>query len=303
MVTPVKVLLYAPDGTPLVNTNGIIMQGAVAHGVAAAGNPLLEGGIAAEDADAIADVDIGDVVTQQLTRKGNAFIAVGQFISADGQAGGSAFILDESDAQRVLAVMPWGVGPDGSIDRLKTAGDAAGAGLGVLMVSQTGVQAEVSVTKALAAAGDYAAEDVLSESASAGTVWLFSAVVPSNGDRGKIVKAVALSETTALTPKLTLYLFNATPTGAVFNDNVANTSVLNANISQYVGQVDFPAMSDLGGDSESVVTPSLTTGNLPLAFEAASGANDLIGILVTQDAISGEVATDDMTIKLTIEKA
>lgn len=166
---------------------------------------------------------------------------------------------------------------------------------------QAGLQTEVSVTKALAAAGDYAAEDVMSESASAGTTWAFNGVLPNNANRGYIVKAIVLSETTGLTPRLTLYLFNAAPTSAI-NDNIANTAVLNADISQYIGRVDFPAMEDLGGDSESIATPSIS-GNLPLAFSTAAEANDLIGILVTRDAISGEVATDDMTIKLTIEKA
>jgi len=159
----------------------------------------------------------------------------------------------------------------------------------------------VSVTKALAAASAYVAEDVLSESASAGTVWTFSTIAKVNGGTGYIVKAQAISETTALTPRLTLFLFNATPTGAVVNDNVANTSLLHANLSQYVGKIDFPAMEDLGtGDSESVASPS-TYGNLPLAFQCATAADDLIGILVTRDAFT-QVATKDMTIRLTTEQ-
>ena len=52
----------------------------------------------------------------------------------------------------------------------------------------------ISVTKALAAAADYGANDVLSESASAGTVWTFSSVVSANGGTGTIVKAIALLE-------------------------------------------------------------------------------------------------------------
>jgi len=160
----------------------------------------------------------------------------------------------------------------------------------------------VSVTKALAAAGNYGAADVLSESASAGTAWTFSAVVSENGGSGNIVKAVALFETTALTPGLTLFLFNVTPTSAV-NDNVANTAVLHADEANYLGRVTFPAMADLGtGDSEAVVTPSLATGNLPLAFTCAAADSAIYGLVVTRDAITGETATDDLIIKLTIEE-
>lgn len=152
----------------------------------------------------------------------------------------------------------------------------------------------VSVTKALVAAGDYAAEDVLSKSVSAGTCWTFNVSVGS----GYITKAQAICETTALTPRLTLYLFKAVPTSNL-NDNAANTALLHADLANYIGKIDFPALEDLGGDSEAVATPS-TTGNLPLAF--VSGTNmELYGVLVTRDAITGESAGDDMTIILTVE--
>ena len=159
----------------------------------------------------------------------------------------------------------------------------------------------VSVTKALAAAGNYAADDVLSESASSGTSWNFASVVAGNGGSGNIVKAVALLETTALVPGITLFLYSAEPTSAL-NDNAANTAVLHADEANYVGRITFPVMADLGtGDSEAMVTPSLTTGNLPLAFTCATNDQDLYAIAVTRDAITGETATDDLIIKLTIE--
>jgi len=158
----------------------------------------------------------------------------------------------------------------------------------------------VGVTKALAAAGDYAAEDVMCEDATTGVAWTFEAIARANGGKGYITKAHALWETTALTPRLTLYLFNAAPTTEL-DDNKANAAPAFADLAQYVGKIDFPAMEDLGGMSEAVATPS-TTGNLPLAFECASDADDLIGILVTRDAITGEVATKSMTIRLTAEQ-
>lgn len=164
----------------------------------------------------------------------------------------------------------------------------------------SGVLKTVSVTKALAAAGDYAAEDVMCENADTGVAWTFAAIARANAAKGYITKAHALWETTALTPRLTLYLFNAAPTTEL-DDNKANAAPAYADLAQYVGKIDFPGMEDLGGMSEAVATPS-TTGNLPLEFECASDADDLIGILVTRDAITGEVATKAMTIRLTVEQ-
>ncbi len=160
----------------------------------------------------------------------------------------------------------------------------------------------VSVTKALTAASAYDAADVLSESATAstGTAWTFSAVGKVNNGTGYIVKAHAISETTALTPRLTLYLFNATPTSEL-DDHAANTALLHADLANYVGKIDFPAMEEVGAaDSEAMATPS-TYGNLPLAFQCATAADDLYGILVTRDAFT-QTAGADMTISLTVEQ-
>jgi hypothetical protein len=156
----------------------------------------------------------------------------------------------------------------------------------------------VSVTKSLAAAEAYAAEDVMSESVSAGTGWTFSQVVPSGSTSGYIVKAQILCQTTNITPRLTLYLFTPAPS-TTKNDNVANKAVADIDAGNYVGRIDFPAMTDLGGDSETVVTPS-TSGNLPLAFSCANGDNSLSGILVTQDAVT-ITATNNMTVTLIVE--
>lgn len=158
----------------------------------------------------------------------------------------------------------------------------------------------VSVTKALVAAGDYADEDVLSESVTVGTAWIFNGVAATKGASAKIIKAQAIWETTGLTPTLTLYLFTSVPTSNL-NDNIANTALLHADLANYVGRIDFPAMDDKGGDSESIVTSSLATGNLPLPFTAATGDDTLYGVLVLGDNEAGEVAGEDMTVSLTVE--
>lgn len=159
----------------------------------------------------------------------------------------------------------------------------------------------VSVTKEIqdSASAAYGAEDVVSEASSSGTAWTFSAIAKVNNGTGYIVKAQVISETTALTPRMTLYLFNATPTSEL-DDLASNTALLHADLAKYQGKIDFPAMEDVGGDSEAIATPS-TTGNLPLAFQCATAADDLIGILVTRDIFT-QGAAKDITVVLTVEQ-
>ncbi len=158
----------------------------------------------------------------------------------------------------------------------------------------------VSLTKAITG-GAEGANDVLSESAtnSVGTSWLFAIVARSNGGSGYITKAEAISESEGVTPRLTLFLFNATPTSEL-DDNAANTAPDSNDLAKYIGSIDFPALESLGTtDSVSIATPS-TVGNLPLSFTCASGADDLYGVLVTRDIFT-QTAGDDLTIVLTTE--
>ena len=144
--------------------------------------------------------------------------------------------------------------------------------------------------KRLAAAGDYAAEDVLSESATntVGTPFTFPGVGRTNGGAFRITQAIALLSTTALTPRLTLYLFTTMPSSEL-DDNAANTAVATVDREGYVGRIEFPAMTDLGGNSEAVAM--LDTGsNLPLEGVCAPKDTRLFGIAVTEDAITGEAA-------------
>jgi hypothetical protein len=160
----------------------------------------------------------------------------------------------------------------------------------------------VSVTKALEAAAQYSAEDVLSENDTnaAGTCWTFSNIASGVSRSGFIVRAQVISETTNVTPRLTLFLFNSLPT-CELDDNAASNCMLHADLGNYVGRIDFPAMEDLGGDSMALCTPS-TPGNLPLAFTASSTTRNLYGVLVTRDVFT-QTATDDMTIILQSDQA
>ena len=160
----------------------------------------------------------------------------------------------------------------------------------------------VSLLRTLASAGDYAAGDVMSDSATggAGTAMSFTGIAKTKGAGGYITKASILCSTTALTPKLTLFLFNAVPT-CELDDNAANTAVVAADQASYVGHIDFPAMEDIGtGMSQTLATPS-TYGNLPLAFNCAYNSNILYGVIVTRTAITGEAASMTLRINLTTE--
>jgi len=169
-------------------------------------------------------------------------------------------------------------------------------------VSVRGISKTVSVTKALESAVAYTAGDVLSETdtASAGTAWTFSAIFRANNTGGYITKAVAICETTAVTPVLTLYLYNATPT-CELDDNAPNNGLLHADLAKFIGKIGFPAMTSIiAGDSIAIATPS-TYGNLPLWVDAASAADDLIGVLICETGFTN-TATNDMTIRLTLEQ-
>jgi len=132
-------------------------------------------------------------------------------------------------------------------------------------------------------------DEVISESTSAGTDWDFAF-----GGTGYIVKAI-ITHDAAITPRLSLLLFNAPPAGQL-NDEGANSNPLTADVPYYIGRIDFPAMSYNGtGDASTIATPS-TYGNLPLAFDN----NTIYGVLVQNDATSTFVA-EALTISLTAE--
>jgi hypothetical protein len=161
---------------------------------------------------------------------------------------------------------------------------------------------KVSRTKALEAVSSYSIEDVLSETDTngAGTAWTFSNIARTNGASGFIVDARVISENTGITPKLTLFLFNALPTSEL-DDNAANTALLHADLANYIGRIDFAAMTDFGGDAEARAVTESTYGVMRVPFTCAAGNDDIYGILITQDAFT-QTTTNDMTVILFVEQ-
>ena len=156
---------------------------------------------------------------------------------------------------------------------------------------------KISVTKALAAASAYDANDVISEHASTGTDWDFTGMARGNGGSGYIVGASVRSESEGVVPQLTLYLFNTAPTTGALNDHAANTSPDPADTG-FIGKIDFQALESVGTtDSYNEAVSTC----LPKGFICASTSTTLYGILVTRTAFT-QSATDDMTVTLVVEQ-
>lgn len=154
---------------------------------------------------------------------------------------------------------------------------------------------DVVAFKRTPAASGHSVEDVISESATVGTAFEFTGMANKRGGAGEILEAQVFLQTTALAPRLTLYLFSVVPTSAL-NDNVANTAVLLADLPTYIKKIDFLATEDLGGVSETLVSQS-TYGNLPIHYVCDGNSTSLYGILVTRDAVT-LTANDRVEIRL-----
>ncbi len=165
---------------------------------------------------------------------------------------------------------------------------------------------QVTAEKTIAAAGDYAANDVVSESAAAGTCWTFSGMARANGmggtiRRAKIMFSKAAGMGLSLAARCRLKLYNAVPT-CNLNDNVANTGVLHADKDKYIGYLDWPALSVVndGGSPEASLVPGQS--NLPLDYKCAAGDTALYGVLTFLDAEANETASMVCTIDLIPEQ-
>jgi hypothetical protein len=163
---------------------------------------------------------------------------------------------------------------------------------------------KVTQNKTIAAAGDYAANDVISEHATTGTAFTFSGMARAIGQSGtirraKIVFSKASGMGTSLAARTRLRLYTATPT-CNLNDNVANTGVLNADKANYVGYLDFPMLSSDGGSPEAFVVCGQSS--LPLDFVCATNDTALYGVLTFLDAEANETASMICTIDLLVEQ-
>ena len=143
----------------------------------------------------------------------------------------------------------------------------------------------------------YTANDVICDSTATGTTIAFTAIARENGGTGFITNANIILGTSGITPRLTMFLFNAVPVGGTLVDNAANLHVQGTDEAKYMGKIDWIALESINsGNSQSIATPS-TYGNLPLSFQCASGADDLYGVLVTRDTVT---AGTNVTIRVNL---
>lgn len=172
---------------------------------------------------------------------------------------------------------------------MNAAGETIGGG-GAVFGTLAGVNPGV-----IAAAGNYAAGDVLSNSAtaSAGVHWVFDGIAPTGGS-GYITKVVVTCSAEGLLCRFRLHLFNAVPSGSELDDNEA-LSIVVADRAKWIGYVDLPAMADLG------TMTGAQSIDVRLKFDCASDDDALYGILQTLDAETNEAASMTVGILLSAD--
>lgn len=195
--------VFVWTGTAWVASAGdqIEVVGNVASGAVNSGNPVGIGGEGISDFSGGSAGDIGDRIGARFTLDGAQYIAGGLQQSADGLGAGYVLYLNEGGNERPLGVQLAQPGPDGSTDRVKTLGDTAGAGLGVLA----------------AAPWIPGASDIKSQSVVVGATSVNRATVvtPTSGKKIRVV-SVKLASNSATNPdKIGVYF----GTGAAYLTN------------------------------------------------------------------------------------
>jgi hypothetical protein len=150
------------------------------------------------------------------------------------------------------------------------------------------------VSRAVAAAGDYAAADIVSDSASngVGTTWDFAQIGMGDGKVGTIYKADVTCSEDSVVWRLRLHLFSAAVSTATELDDNAAKTLDNDDRANYLGFIDFPAMADLGEFSAA------QADQLQFGYWCGNGGHTLYGVLETLDAETNETAS--MTVSITL---
>lgn len=147
----------------------------------------------------------------------------------------------------------------------------------------------------LAAAGDYGALDIMSDSASAGNVWVFANAARFKGGNGRIRKMLVTTSVEGITSKFRLWLFHTALTTTAVNDNAA-FNLTAADRDKVVGYIETLAAVDMGA-----INYAQSIG-LDMEFSLPDGETDLYGVLVTVDAVSAETAGMTASVELQVEQ-
>lgn len=148
----------------------------------------------------------------------------------------------------------------------------------------------------LAAAGDYGALDILSNSAASGVAWVFPGMARFAGAGGKITKMAVEASVEAFAAKYRLTLFHTVPTTSALNDNAVGAVTI-AEVPNVVAIIATTADSaDIGTVSYGSIDLSV-----PAPYACAAGSTTLYGILQTVDAETNESASMTIGVALTVE--
>lgn len=153
----------------------------------------------------------------------------------------------------------------------------------------------VSVTLTAAAAGDYAANDVVSNSATgdAGVAGQIAAAVTNNGEVAILDSVSAVCSEDSVVFRLRLHFYNYNPAAAdvEMDDNAAFDFAKNATgAAGYLGYVDLPAFADRGTSASHS-----QADNLRKLLKCGASTTTLYYVVQTLDAEANE--TTSMTIR------
>ncbi len=167
--------------------------------------------------------------------------------------------------------------------------------------------AAVAALKTMAATTNYTQYDVMSNSASAGTVWTFA--MPEGCPAGasiEILDALLYAKNTQATHLTRLYLFNSSSLNCNLYDNAANTiphasDMFSGTTPLTIAQkwIDFGALVQRGsGGTQAVASPG--NGNIPLVVTLGASETSLYGVTVDMSGETAELASCEYIIILWI---
>lgn len=162
---------------------------------------------------------------------------------------------------------------------------------------QLSIQATLNaVAPIIAAAGDYGANDVLSQAVADGTglPFVFAGASRAAGNGGWITRCKLDLSVDALVWRPRVHFFNAAPTTTEMDDN-AVFNLTAADRLKYIGFLDLPALADFGAISVSLNA----TDRLPYTCAATS----LYAILQTLDAFTNEAAAMTAMLEIQVERS
>ncbi len=150
--------------------------------------------------------------------------------------------------------------------------------------------------KALAAAGDYAANDVLSESATSGVgrSWYFPNCALEPGRSFLIMGIRARITEDSVTFRPQVNFFRQNPTASELDDNAAYNMVAADNRGKSLGPYTLPAFSDIGAETLSV------DNDIRMMITPAGNEMGVYAIVKTLDAEANETAGMVLEIELEV---